>query len=136
VSRRIVFRSLIALLVLVVVGVVAFFAVGPAIVESSRNKVEAADLPEVTAETARLHDTLQIVDMHSDTLMWDRDLLERSDRGHVDLPRLQEGNVALQVFSSVTKSPRGQNVDGNDDDTDNITPWSWRSCSRRGPGRP
>lgn len=121
-SRRIVFRSLIALLVLVVVGVVAFFAVGPAIVESSRNKVEAADLPEVTAETARLHDTLQIVDMHSDTLMWDRDLLERSDRGHVDLPRLQEGNVALQVFSSVTKSPRGQNVDGNDDDTDNITP--------------
>ena len=120
--RRIVFRSLIVLLVLIVVAAVAFFAAGPAYIESSRNKVEPVGLPEISAEAAQLHDTLQIVDMHSDTLMWDRDLLERSDRGHVDLPRLQEGNVALQVFSSVTKSPRGQNVDGNDDDSDNITP--------------
>lgn len=120
--RRIVIRSLIVLLVLIVVAAAAFFAAGPAYIESSRNKVEPVDLPEISAEAAQLHDTLQIVDMHSDTLMWDRDLLERSDRGHVDLPRLQEGNVALQVFSSVTKSPRGQNVDDNDDDTDNITP--------------
>lgn len=121
-QRRIVIRSLIVLIVLVVVAAVAFFAAGPAIIEKSRNKVDPVALPEITAEAAQLHDTLQIVDMHSDTLMWDRDLLERSDRGHVDLPRLQEGNVALQVFSSVTKSPKGQNVDGNDDDTDNITP--------------
>ena len=121
-QRRIVFRSLIVLIVLVVVAAVAFFAAGPAIIEKSRNKIDPVALPEITAEAAQLHDTLQVVDMHSDTLMWDRDLLKRSDRGHVDLPRLQEGNVALQVFSSVTKSPKGQNVDGNDDDTDNITP--------------
>ena len=121
-QRRLVFRSLIVLLVLIVVAAVAFFAAGPAYIESSRNKVEPAELPEISAEAAQLHDTLQIVDMHSDTLMWDRDLLDRSDRGHVDLPRLQEGNVALQVFSSVTKSPKGQNVDDNDDDSDNITP--------------
>lgn len=121
-QRRIVFRSLIVLIVLVVVAAVAFFAAGPAMIEKSRNKIDPVALPEITAEAAQLHDTLQVVDMHSDTLMWDRDLLERSDRGHVDLPRLQEGNVALQVFSSVTKSPKGQNVDGNDDDTDNITP--------------
>ena len=73
--RRIVFRSLIVLLVLVVVAAVAFFAAGPAYIESSRNKVEPVDLPEISAEAAELHDTLQIVDMHSDTLMWDRDLL-------------------------------------------------------------
>lgn len=121
-QRRIVFRSLIVLIVLVVVAAVAFFAAGPAIIEKSRNKIDPVALPEITAEAAQLHDTLQVVDMHSDTLMWDRDLLKRSDRGHVDLPRLREGNVALQVFSSVTKSPKGQNVDGNDDDTDNITP--------------
>src|SRR3546814_736379 len=39
----------------------------------------------------------------------------------MDLPRLQDGNVALQVFSSVTKTPRGQNYDSNSDETDNIT---------------
>lgn len=139
-SRPIVFRSLIALLVVVVVGVVAFFAAGPAIVEKAQNPVNPVDLPEVTAEAAALHDTLQIVDMHSDTLMWDRNILERSSRGHVDLPRLQEGNVALQVFSSVSKSPKGQNVDGNDGDSDNITllamtqlqpPRTWTSMTER-----
>jgi microsomal dipeptidase-like Zn-dependent dipeptidase len=54
--------------------------------------------------------------------MWDRDLLKRADRGHEDLPRLEQGNVALQLFSSVTKTPRGQNYDGNSGETDNITP--------------
>ena len=46
---------------------------------------------------------------------------EASDRGHVDLPRLEAGNVALQVFSSVTKTPKGQNYEANSDKTDNIT---------------
>ncbi|PXA89742.1 peptidase M19 [Nostoc sp. 3335mG] len=63
-----------------------------------------------------------IVDLHADTLLWSRDLLTRSTQGQVDLPRLQDGNVALQIFSSVTKTPRGQNYDGNDGDSDNITP--------------
>lgn len=53
--------------------------------------------------------------------MWNRDLLKRADRGHVDLPRLEDGNVALQVFSSVSKSPKGQNYDSNSADSDNIT---------------
>ncbi|MEV5002789.1 dipeptidase [Nocardioides sp. LML1-1-1.1] len=87
-----------------------------------RNRVEPADLPSVTADTRRLHDALEIVDMHADTLMWDRDLLDRSGRGHLDLPRLEDGNVALQVFSSVSKSPKGQNYESNPTDAgDNIT---------------
>ena len=48
-------------------------------------------------------------------------MLDRADRGHMDLPRLQEGNVALQVFSSVSKTPKGQNYDANGSDSDNIT---------------
>jgi hypothetical protein len=48
-------------------------------------------------------------------------LLERSARGHVDIPRLIEGNVALQAFTVVTKTPRGMNIERNDADTDNIT---------------
>src|SRR5690242_21576780 len=59
--------------------------------------------------------------MHADSLLWQRDLLTRGDRGHVDLPRLIEGHYALQIFSSVTKSPAGQNYDANGADSDTIT---------------
>jgi membrane dipeptidase len=54
-----------------------------------------------------LHLDLFVVDLHGDTMMWDRDLLERSDYGHIDLPRLIEGNVGLQVFSIATRTPYG-----------------------------
>jgi hypothetical protein len=37
----------------------------------------------------------------------------------VDVPRLLERNVALQVFTTVTKSPAGQNYDVNAADTAN-----------------
>ncbi|MGW5075613.1 dipeptidase [Rhodococcus sp. NPDC004095] len=120
-SRRWVRRTAIGVAVLVPVAAVAFFALAPGIVERAQNKTIDTALPEIAPQTRELHDSLQIVDMHSDTLMWDRDLLERSSRGHMDLPRLQDGNVALQVFSSVSKSPKGQNYDSNTGETDNIT---------------
>lgn len=114
-------RLLLAVITLVLVGGAGFFALAPGIVENAQNKISPAGLPEVTAETRRLHESLQVIDMHSDTLMWDRDVLEHSDRGHMDLPRMEDGNVALQVFSSVSKSPKGQNYDSNTGDSDNIT---------------
>ena len=66
---------------------------------------DAADAPEVTAATRALHETLFIADLHADTMLWDRDFLAEADFGHVDLPRLVEGNVALQVFVVVTQTP-------------------------------
>lgn len=104
------------------VGIAAFFQFGPGMVERSMNKVDGEPLIEVSEEAKALHTTLTIVDLHSDTLLWSRNLLDRGTRGHMDLPRLEEGNVALQVFSSVTKTPKGQNYDANDADSDNITP--------------
>lgn len=89
--------------------------------ERSRNELAPTDLPKVSPQAEALHQELEIADMHSDTLMWNRSLLKRSSRGHMDLPRLQEGNVALQIFSSVSKSPVGQNYDSNSADSDNIT---------------
>jgi len=122
INRRRVKITGLSLLALVVVLAIAFFSYAPGKIERMRNRIEPAELPEVTADTQRLHDSLQIIDMHSDTLMWDRDLLDRADRGHLDLPRLEDGNVALQVFSSVSKSPKGQNYDSNPTDAgDNIT---------------
>ncbi|MFE4001782.1 dipeptidase [Nocardioides sp. YIM B13467] len=112
---------LLAVLAILVIGGAGFFVLAPGIVENGQNKIRPASLPEVTPETRRLHDSLQVIDMHSDTLMWDRDVLEHSDRGHMDLHRMEDGNVALQVFSSVSKSPKGQNYDSNTGDSDNIT---------------
>jgi membrane dipeptidase len=36
--------------------------------------------------------------------MWSsRDMNKRNTHGHVDIPRLIEGNVAMQIFTIVTK---------------------------------
>lgn len=109
------------ILLLLIIGVVGFFGFAPGIVERGMNKVATGPLPRVSQETAALHGTLAIADMHADTLLWQRDMLTRSNQGQVDLPRLQEGNVALQIFSSVTKTPKNQNYDSNDASSDNIT---------------
>ncbi|WP_213981259.1 dipeptidase [Sphingomonas sp. dw_22] len=114
-------RILWGLVVVLLLGAIGFFGIAPAYVESSMNRVEKTDLPKVTEQTRALHATLQIADMHGDTLMWRRSLLSRAGRGQIDLPRLIDGNAALQIFSSVTKTPKHQNYDANGDDTDNIT---------------
>ena len=108
-------------LTLIGAAAIGFFGFLPGYVEGSMNAVDGQPLIKVSDEAKALHKTLNIVDLHSDTLMWNRYLGDRADRGHMDLPRLQEGNVALQLFSSVTKTPKGQNYDGNGADTDNIT---------------
>ena len=106
---------------LIAAAAVGFFGFLPGYVEGSMNQVDGKALIAVSDEAKALHKTLNIVDLHSDTLMWDRNLNDRVSRGHVDLPRLQDGNVALQLFSSVTKTPKNQNYDGNGADSDNIT---------------
>lgn len=112
----------IGIAVLVIAALVAFFTIAPGYVERDLNQIDGEPLIAVSQEARDLHADLQIVDLHSDTLLWKRDMTQRASRGHVDLPRLRDGNVALQIFSSVTKSPRGQNYDSNTGDTDNITP--------------
>lgn len=77
--------------------------------------------PYAASERAReLHQTLFVADLHADSLLWGRDLLERGDRGHVDIPRLIEGNVAIQVMAASTKSPRHLNLERNDDRSDDV----------------
>ncbi|WP_288930131.1 dipeptidase [uncultured Maritimibacter sp.] len=128
-------------LTVLVVGLLGFFIFAPGIAERDMNVVVEHDPYPVTAEGAAFHDTLLIGDWHADTLLWKRDPLERSDRGHVDIPRLIEGNVTLQVFTAVTKSPSGQNYEENSAETfDNITllavgqlwpPRTWNSLLER-----
>ncbi|WP_380054172.1 dipeptidase [Falsihalocynthiibacter sp. SS001] len=110
-------------LAIIIVGAGALLTFGPAAVEKSMNTVEAHEPYNISPEAQALHDSLIIGDWHADSLLWNRNLLERADRGHVDIPRLQDGNVALQMFTTVTKSPAGQNYEENEADArDNITP--------------
>ncbi|MCJ1885605.1 dipeptidase [Pseudomonas sp. LA21] len=114
-------KTLIALLVLVAVGLGIFFNL-PGYFDRKMNTVAAPPpYPASDAATA-LHKTLFVADLHDDALLWDRNLLERHDYGHSDLPRLLQGHVGLQVFSTVTKTPRGLNYERNGADSDNITP--------------
>jgi len=69
------------------------------------NRVHEAPAPTVSERAATLHRAAIVVDLHADPLLWSRDLLVRSTRGHVDVPRLREGGVAVQVFGIVTKFP-------------------------------
>ena len=75
----------------------------------------------VRPAAAALHAGLTVVDLHGDTLLLGRDLLTRGTRGHLDVPRMVEGNAAIQVFAVATKVPRHLNIERNDDRTDDIT---------------
>lgn len=105
-------------LIILVVGGVVFFGFLPFWVDKSRNLVTSGGL----TKSDLFYSLPFIADLHCDALLWDRDLQELHKHGHVDLPRLQQAGVDLQVFSIVTKTPRGMNIDHNDDQTDNITP--------------
>lgn len=113
-------RAAVLLMIAVVVAVVLAFGTGPAMVERSMNRLAQGRASPVSETARRLHDTLFIADLHDDLLLWGRDPLARSDRGHTDMPRLIDGRVALQVFSAVTKVPAGQNYQGNRADSDMI----------------
>lgn len=113
-------KFLIALVLLVLLGLGILLAL-PTIVDRRLNSVETAP-PYLTGAPARtLHDKLFVADLHDDALLWPRDLLTRHDHGHTDLPRLQAGRVGLQVFSTVTKTPRNLNFERNAADSDSIT---------------
>lgn len=105
---------LIALLIIAVL----FFAFAPGFIDRRMNKVvhSSADIAKVG-----WYDSLPfIADLHCDALLWDRNLLKRANHGHVDIPRMQEANEAFQVFSIVSKTPRGINYDRNTGETDQV----------------
>src|SRR3546814_4916787 len=101
-------RWILAILVLLIALAAAFFLLAPGMIERGTNKIDGKLLLVVSDHAKALHKTLTIVDLHSDSLLWSRNFLDRAARGHMDLPRLADGNVALQLLSSTTKSPKGR----------------------------
>jgi membrane dipeptidase len=109
-----------ALVVAVSLGLFLTFA--PAILDEERNVVVEHQAYEISDQAQQLHSSLLIGDWHADSLLWMRNLSEQYDYGHLDFPRMQQGNMALQMFTTVTKSPSGQNYERNSSDaSDNIT---------------
>ncbi|QTN46819.1 membrane dipeptidase [Ectopseudomonas mendocina] len=113
-------KLLIALLLLVPLSALAVLGLPP-VIDAQMNSVANPPPYPASASAQKLHQGLFVADLHDDALLWERDLLKRYDYGHSDLPRMLEGRLGLQVFSTVTKTPRGLNMESNGADSDNIT---------------
>ncbi len=131
--------SISSIFIIIALGFTLIFA--PAAIEKGTNQINAHPPYPISQEASRLHQQLTVADLHADSLLWNRDLSQQANYGHVDLPRLQQGNVAIQTFAVPTKSPRGQNYSRNESDApDGITmlamiqawpPATWNSLYQR-----
>lgn len=127
--------------VILLLALAAAFLAAPGWIEGDQNAVLRQRGIAVGDEARRLHASLLVADLHCDTLLWGRDPLRRASRGQVDVERLADGNVALEIFTAVTRSPRGLNVERNAADTFDMLlplgilgrwpPRAWRSPRER-----
>lgn len=129
-----------AFVLIVMVGLGIVFFVVPPRLEAAMNGVLQPPPYEASDRAKALHKTIEVADLHADPLLWGRDLTERGTRGQVDIPRLSEGNVTLQVFAVVSKTPHNLNIEKNDDKSDDVTllalaqrwpPRTWFSLKER-----
>ena len=94
----------------------------PARLDKKYNTVASKPPYQVSDHAKNLYHSLDFVsDWHCDVLLWKRNILERHDYGHVDIPRMIEANMGIEGFTIVTKSPSNLNFDKNTGDTDDIT---------------
>jgi membrane dipeptidase len=123
-----------------VIFLIAVWLALPGIVERRFNRTLRPPPYQPSAQAQALHRTLTVADLHADSLLWGRNLLRRSSRGHIDIPRLADGNVSIQAFTVVTTAPRKLNIYQNSDSTDLIRyiaifegwpPRTWSSPKQR-----
>ena len=105
-----------------IVALGLFLTFAPTILDKGQNLVVEHQPYKISPQAQALHSSLLVGDWHADSLLWMRNLSEEYDYGHLDFPRMQRGNLGLQMFTTVTKSPSGQNYEINQTDaSDNIT---------------
>lgn len=111
-------KILIVFAIIIALAAIVLFGILPTALDKKFNTVVHH---ATAADKNSWYDSIPfIADMHCDALLWHRDMLKRHDYGHVDIPRMQEANCALEIFTIVSKSPRGINYDHNSDKTDQI----------------
>ncbi len=105
----------------VVVGGLALTRIATPVGERALNRVYRRGPYRATPRAVELHRSLTVVDLHADSLLWGRDLRRRASYGHLDIPRLIDGGVALVGLSAATQVPLGANMDRNDERPDLVT---------------
>lgn len=116
--------------IILVIGAVIFFVFVPSYIDKSKNKVT---LKIENPAKVDWYDSIPfIADLHCDALLWDRNNLKNHSYGHVDIPRMKQANMAFQVFTIVSKTPKGINIESNDDKSDQIALLSFAQL--RNPG--
>lgn len=73
-------------------------------VERTGNTVAKPPTP-TPAPAQNFHDSLLVADLHADTLLWRRGLVESNPDSQVDLARMVKGNLGLQIFTMATRVP-------------------------------
>ena len=115
-------KILLGLLALIIIALFIVVFVVADRVDASFNTTYIEKPYDFTERSVKLLNSFDFIgDLHCDAMMWQRNMNKRHNFGHVDIPRLQEANVAFQAFTMVTKSPDGLNNDTNDADSDRIT---------------
>lgn len=99
------------LLFFLIIAATLAFIFGPKHFDKSKNTTTFTG--DIT-QNSLLDSIPFIADLHCDALLWDRNILEHNNYGHVDIPRMQETNMAFQVFTIVSKVPEGINIIKND----------------------
>lgn len=94
----------------------------PEMIDRRMNGITLPPPYSVSPEARDLYDSLDFIsDLHSDVLLWKRDINHQHQHGHQDIPRMITANVALQGFTIVNKVPRGLNFNSNPSDSDQLT---------------
>lgn len=113
-------KPLIIIIILTLMAITITVFVPPYI-DKKTNTVLYKEPIQISDAARQLYDSLPfIADFHSDALLWDRNLLKKNDAGAVDIPRMQQSNMALQAFTIVTKTPYGLNFNSNSADAFDI----------------
>jgi len=127
-------RTFAVIIACIAASVAAFSYAVPGLVDVIANRTRNTPPYEASPRAHALLARIFVADLHADTLLWSRDPGLRNGHGHVDVPRLVEGGVALQAFTLVTKVPLGLNIERNRSDAfDLITPLAiaqrWPRCT-------
>ena len=84
------------LLFILIIAIAGFFLFVPRYLDQKSNKVTLSS-PQVKNEW---YDSIPfIADLHCDELLWDRNLLKKINYGHVDVPRMRQGEEGGAVVN-------------------------------------
>jgi membrane dipeptidase len=115
-------KLIIGLLILLLIIYILARIFVPAIIDQRFNTVINPSPYAVSEKATELYQSLEFVsDLHSDVLLWDRDISIKHHYGHEDIPRMIEANMALQAFTIVNKVPQELNFDRNSSESDKLT---------------